>query len=216
MASASAIVTEIFHVFRRRGHRQYGERVTEEQHALQCATLAGDAGESPTIIAACLLHDFGHLLHDLGEDSVERGIDSRHEEIGALRLAPAFGPTVVEPIRLHSDAKRYLCWKESGYFRSLSDSSRRSLVLRGGPMSDSEAFEFEVHPHFEPAVRVRRYDDLAKVPGVVTPGLETFRAMLETLVRQGPGSSDRGIPSPTGRAYEPPKRVCAPSIRATL
>lgn len=183
MSRASTIVTEIFAVYRQRGHRQYGEDVTEEQHGLQCATLAGDAGESPEVIAACLLHDYGHLLHDLGEDVAEQGIDARHEELGANRLAGWFPPEVVEPIRLHADAKRYLCWKENSYYHGLTEASRRSLELQGGPMTDAEALEFEVNPHFERAVRVRRYDDLGKVPGMPTPALETFRRLLESLVK---------------------------------
>lgn len=182
MPNPAGIVSEIFGVFRRRGHRQYGESVSEEQHALQCATLAGDAGEEPAVIAACLLHDFGHLLHEFGEDAAERGIDSRHEEIGANRLSAWFGPEVVEPIRLHAAAKRYLCWSEHGYYQALSAASRRSLELQGGPMTDDEALEFEVNPHFERALRVRRYDDHAKVAGLATPTLETFRPLLESLV----------------------------------
>ncbi len=187
MALACDIVSEIFRIYRQRGQRQYGERVTELQHALQSATLAGDAGETPEVIAACLLHDFGHLLHDLGEDIAERGINTRHEEVGAARLNSWFGPEVVEPIRLHAEAKRYLCWKENDYFHGLSEASRRSLALQGGPMTDAEALEFEVNPHFERAIRVRRYDDLAKVPALPTPGLEAFRSLLETIIsRSGP------------------------------
>lgn len=183
MASPAGIVSEIFAVIRRRGHHRSGEDITGKQHALQCATLAGDAGDEPEVIAACLLHDFGHLLHDLGEDSVERGIDDRHEEIGANRLSGWFGPEVVEPIRLHTAAKRYLCWRENSYYQALSEASRRSLGLQGGPMTDAEALEFEVNPHFERALRVRRYDDHARVVGLATARLETFRALLESLVQ---------------------------------
>ncbi|MFM8358690.1 MAG: HD domain-containing protein, partial [Verrucomicrobiota bacterium] len=105
-------IAQILEVFQERGHRRYGEHVTELQHALQCASMAQDAGEAPEIVGACLLHDFGHLLHDLGEDIAERGIDARHEHVGANRLAAVFVAEVVEPIRMHADAKRYLCWKE--------------------------------------------------------------------------------------------------------
>ena len=157
--SASAIVDEICRVFAERGHRSYGEHVTELQHALQCATFAEQAGEPPAVVAACLLHDYGHLLHDLGEDIADQGVDARHERIGANRLQEWFPAEVVEPVRLHAASKRYLCWKEAGYYDGLSEASRKSLALQGGPMNDTEAAEFELGAHYDFAVRVRRYDD---------------------------------------------------------
>lgn len=176
-------IAQILEVFQERGHRRYGEHVTELQHALQCASMAQDAGEAPEIVGACLLHDFGHLLHDLGEDIAERGIDARHEHVGANRLAAVFVAEVVEPIRMHADAKRYLCWKEADYLAGLSEASLRSLELQGGPMTDAEARAFEGHPHFERAIRVRRYDDLGKQRDLVTPDLESFRPVLDRLQR---------------------------------
>ncbi|MFN0067013.1 MAG: HD domain-containing protein [Limisphaerales bacterium] len=177
------IVNEIFAVFGERGHRCYGEHVTESQHALQSATFARAAGEPPEVVAAALLHDFGHLLHDLGEDIADHGVDARHEQVGANRLARWFPPEVVEPIRLHAASKRYLCWKEPDYHAGLSDASRRSLALQGGPMTEAEGREFQRHPHFERAVRVRRFDDQGKVPDMATPPLEEFRPLIESLVR---------------------------------
>ena len=176
------LISEIFDTLRQRGHRQYGENVTEMQHALQCATLAHEAGESPEIVASCLLHDYGHLLHDLGEDIADHGVDTRHEQVGANRLAKSFGDAVVEPIRMHADSKRYLCWKDANYFDGLSEASRKSLALQGGPMTADEGRAFEQHPHFERAIRVRRYDDRGKSPDMATPDLEAFRFVLESLV----------------------------------
>lgn len=178
----SEVVSGVFSLFTERGHRSYGEDVTELEHALQCATFAKIAGESDLMVAACLLHDYGHLVHDLGEDIAERGLDARHENLGANRLKGVFREEVIEPVRLHVAAKRYLCWKDKHYLDSLSDSSLRSLQLQGGPMNDAEASAFERLPHFENAVRLRRYDDLGKVPGMETPKLEEFRPMLERFV----------------------------------
>lgn len=179
----SEIVTEIFQTFLAKGHRSYGEDVTELQHALQSATFAQQAGEPPEVIVASLLHDYGHLLHDLGEDIADRGIDARHERVGANQLERWFGPEVVEPIRMHADSKRYLCWKEPGYFAELSAASRQSLALQGGPMEAPEALEFEKKPQFQRAIRVRRFDDLGKEPDMKTPTLEDFRPLVEALVR---------------------------------
>lgn len=177
------IIHGILAVYRERGHRAYGEDVTELQHGLQCATLAQREGQSPEVIVASLLHDFGHLLHDLGEDIALKGVDARHEQVGANRLSAWFGPEVVEPIRLHAASKRYLCWKEPGYRAGLSDASIRSLELQGGVMTDAEAAEFEAGPHYERAVLVRRYDDRGKDPHMVTPDMESFRPLMASLIR---------------------------------
>lgn len=183
--SASSVVDGILKVYRERGHRSYGEDVTEAQHALQCATFAERAGEPASVVAACLLHDFGHLLHDLGEDIADRGVDARHERIGANRLQAWFPAEVVEPVRLHAASKRYLCWKEGGYLEGLSDASLKSLILQGGAMGAEEAADFEKGPYFDHSIRVRRYDDQGKVPDMETPDFEHFRPLLESLVRPG-------------------------------
>jgi hypothetical protein len=170
--------------YREHGQRHYGEDVTELQHALQCATFAQQAGEPPVIVAAALLHDYGHLCHQLGEDIAEHGVDARHEHIGYNKLHGLFADEIIDAGRLHVAAKRYLCWKEPGYFADLSEASRKSLHLQGGPMSDDEARKFEREPHFDIAVRVRRYDDMGKVPDMVTPDLDAFVPLLQSFVRQ--------------------------------
>ncbi len=180
---ASQLIMQVFARYEARGHQQYGEDVTELQHALQCAMFAGRAGEPPHIVVACLLHDYGHLLHDRGEDIAEQGVDAGHEEMGANHLAQMFIPEVVEPIRLHVAAKRYLCWRQPPYYDGLSPASQRSLQLQGGKMTADEASEFVQNTYSEAAVRLRRYDDAAKVKDVITPGLATYRTLLEAFVR---------------------------------
>jgi [1-hydroxy-2-(trimethylamino)ethyl]phosphonate dioxygenase len=173
------IIDQIFVAFRERGHRSYGEAVTEAEHMLQSATFAEQSGCDPTLIAAALLHDFGHLLHELGEDIADQGIDSVHEQIGADYLQQYFVPAVTEPGRLHVAAKRYLCAVDPEYFATLSPASVQSLALQGGPMSANEVRAFEASPHLAAAVQLRRFDDLGKVPGMETPPLEHFRPYLE-------------------------------------
>lgn len=180
------IIDELFRLFAAKGNGAYfGEDVTETEHALQCAHLAERAGAPGEVIAASLLHDVGHLLHGLGEDIAERGIDSRHEEAGAAWLANHFVPAVSEPVRLHVAAKRYLCAIDPAYHAGLSPASRRSLDLQGGPMSPEEARRFEGLPHFTAAVALRRWDDAAKVPGLSVPGLEHYRRHLEAALPSG-------------------------------
>ena len=178
-----SIIDEIFSLFHERGQGAYfGEAVTETEHALQCAHLAEESGAGAELIAAALLHDVGHLLHGLGEDIAEQGQDGRHEEGGAAWLAPHFGPAVVDPIRLHVAAKRHMCAVEERYRATLSPASQLSLNLQGGPFTPNETRRFEQEPWFRSAVQVRRWDDEAKVPGLVVVGLEHYRKHLEAVL----------------------------------
>ncbi len=177
-------IESIFTVFRERGNRQYGENVTELEHALQTAAFARQFNEPDAILVSCLLHDYGHLLHDLGEDIAQQGVDAQHEELGAKLLKGMFPEAILEPIRLHVAAKRYLCWKEPAYAEGLSASSALSLKLQGGPMTDSEATAFASLPHYHAAVLVRRYDDMGKVPGMQTASLESYRGLIEKFLLQ--------------------------------
>ena len=188
MTEEMNIVARLFTLFREKGNGAYfGEAVTETEHALQCAHLAEQSGAAPELIAAALLHDVGHLLHGLPEDAAGRGINVRHEEGGAAWLERWFGPAVVDPVRLHVAAKRYLCAVEPDYHAGLSEASRRSLRLQGGPMSPDEVRRFEQEPWFRSAVAVRRWDDAAKVPGLVVPGLDHYRPCLETILMKSEG-----------------------------
>ncbi len=181
--SPSTIIDEIFDAFQRRGHQTYGERVNQQEHMLQSAYFAEQANVKPTLIAAALLHDIGHLIHNLGEDIADKGIDAIHEEIGAEYLEKHFIPAVSEPARLHVAAKRYLCAVDPQYYADLSPASVQSLKLQGGFFNAEEIKAFEANPFFEDAVQLRRFDDMGKVPDMVTPDLEHFRPFLEAGLR---------------------------------
>ncbi len=179
-------VALILELFRERGSSEYGgEAVNQEEHALQAAACAIAEGAAEALVAASLLHDIGHMLHDLPDDAPEAGIDDHHENSGARFVAEHFGPEVAEPVRLHVAAKRYLTAVEPDYMAKLSEPSITSLMLQGGPMSTAEQEEFRQNPHWESAVRLRRYDELAKVPGATTPSVDDFAPLLERLVRRG-------------------------------
>ncbi len=165
--------------------RYGGEEVTQLAHALQCATFAQRDGASDSLVAAALLHDIGHLVNPKDEGATLRGIDAAHEKVGAAYLARWFGPAVTAPVAQHVAAKRYLCQAEDGYFGRLSEESVRSLAVQGGPFSDSEAAAFLARPYAEEAVALRRWDELAKDPEMVTPTLEDFRPVLERAERLG-------------------------------
>ncbi len=178
------IVDQLIELLLTKGTRQYGgERVSQCEHALQTAALAEQEKAPPALIAAALLHDVGHLLHEEGEQPALRGIDDLHEQIGADYLLPAFGPAVAEPVRLHVPAKRYLCATDPGYFARLSPGSVRSLALQGGPFTPPQVAEFQALPYAADAVRIRRWDEAAKVPGIPTPDLECYRVTLQAALR---------------------------------
>jgi phosphonate degradation associated HDIG domain protein len=178
------ITDRILTLFREKGDGAYfGEAVTQTEHALQSAHTAEQSGAAAEMIVAALLHDVGHLLHGLPEDVAAHDIDGRHEEAGAAWLRRYFGPAVVDPVRLHVAAKRYLCTVEPDYHSGLSEASRHSLRLQGGPMSSVEVAHFEQEPGFRSAILVRRWDDAAKVPGPVVPGLDHYRPLLEVVLR---------------------------------
>lgn len=184
-------VAEVLELFERHGDSQYGgEAVSQREHALQCAALAEQAGAPAALIAAALLHDIGHLLHDLPEDAPMAGIDDHHENSACRYLQNLFGPDVTEPVRLHVAAKRRLCAVDPDYLVSLSEPSVVSLRLQGGPMSAEEVTAFDALPFAADAVRLRRWDDLAKVSGLDVPELQHFAQYLQQAAAtfRGPGT----------------------------
>ena len=179
-----------------RGTAQYGgEAVSQLEHALQCAHLAELAGETPEVVTAALLHDIGHLLAPDGGAAGRVSRDGLHQYV-ALPFLRALLPTaVLEPVRLHVDAKRYLCAGERGYQVALSPASQHSLELQGGAYSAEEAAQFVAQPFAHESIRLRRYDDAAKVAGRSTPPFVHFMRTLATvtarhaLARQMPAAS---------------------------
>ena len=163
-------VEEVVCLYQRRGAAWYGgERVTQLEHALQCAGLALREGAADELVAAAFLHDLGHLLAENNEI---------HQYLPLPFLRPAFGSAVLEPIRLHVDAKRYLCFADQGYWVTLSEESKRSLAFQGGPFSARQAAEFLQRPFAADAAKLRLWDDLAKVPGARTPTLADLAKLL--------------------------------------
>jgi len=161
-----------------RGQQQYGrEAVSQLDHALQCAALAEEAGESTPTVVAALLHDLGHLLAPGSaevDSAAPRACDDLHQYIALPFLHGVFPSGVLEPIRQHVEAKRCLCTLDAGYWDALSPASKHSLVLQGGRHTLEEAEAFMHVPFAEESLRVRRYDDLAKVKGRVTPSLAHY------------------------------------------
>lgn len=180
-----SIADEIAALFARSGDSQYGgEAVSQLEHALQSALLAEQDQAAPALISASLLHDIGHLLHDLPDDAPDQGIDDHHENSGFHFLRQRFDTDVSEPVRLHVDAKRYLCTVDDSYEKQLSEPSLVSLRLQGGKMSDQEVECFRANPHWESAVRLRYWDDRAKVAKLPTPPIDHFLRYVATAAEK--------------------------------
>jgi gamma-butyrobetaine dioxygenase len=155
-------------------------------HLLQAGSLAEAAGAAPALVAAALLHDVGHLLGEEGSAQLSgellmAGSDNHHASRGAGWLSAWFGPEVTEPVRLHVAAKRYLCATDPAYYGLLSDASRYTLAVQGGPMTLAEAREFGALPFAREALAVRRWDDQAKDPVARPPALAHFLPLLAAL-----------------------------------
>lgn len=174
-----------------KGARSYGlEPVSQLEHALQCAFMAEDEGAGDDLVAASLLHDLGHLVYDTCDTCAQatpRPVDDRHEhhEHRPIRmLRRHFGEPVLAPIRLHVAAKRYLCAIDPDYRAELSAGSQRSLEMQGGAYTPDEARAFIALPYAVDAVRLRTWDDRAKIPGKPTPGLGYFMKLLRRCAHE--------------------------------
>ncbi|HEX4198949.1 MAG TPA: HD domain-containing protein [Caulobacteraceae bacterium] len=172
---------DIERLYAARGGLTYGEGVTQLEHALQCAVLAQAAGASPSLVAAALLHDIGHLLQHERE-ATAFSADDHHEAAGAEALAGLFGEPVWRPVALHVAAKRYLCFAEPDYFAALSPASQASLKLQGGPFDAARAAAFERLPYWREARDLRRFDDTGKRDQPADREFADFLPLLRALL----------------------------------
>jgi phosphonate degradation associated HDIG domain protein len=181
--SSPTTVEELFALYETKGLANYGESVTQMDHALQCAALAVDAGASEALIAAALFHDVGHLVADVrdDEDFELSEIDDNHEALGARILSPILGPSVAQPVALHVTAKRWRCARDPHYYSHLSIASRASLKAQGGPLSDEECLHFEAHPGFAGALALREWDDAGKAVGLEVGTLRDYWDLINDL-----------------------------------
>ncbi len=177
--SRTDFIAQVEQLFANQGQAQYGEDISQTQHALQCATLAQRSGCSESLIVAALLHDIGHL-YESPEASAAH--DLRHEEQAANLLRHVLPESVWQPIRLHVAAKRYFCAVDPAYHADLSKASRDSLALQGGPFDPSAANAFLRAPFAKDALTLRRLDDLGKDPHMQTPQLSHFYPLIENLL----------------------------------
>ena len=174
------IVDRIEAVFRDHGDAEYlGEPVTMSQHMLQAAHLAELQGEAEDIVVAALLHDIGHFTGEMGAFTMEDVEDRYHEDAGAVLLDGHFPARIVDCVKYHVAAKRYLCATDVEYYDLLSEASRHSLKLQGGAMPADECAQMQRNPNLDAILKVRRLDEAAKDPQMQTPAFAHYRGMIE-------------------------------------
>ncbi len=162
----------------------YGERVNMAEHSLQTAAAAAAEGSDEELVIAALLHDVGHLSGEVGHWGFPD-----HAREGARLLQHILPAGVVEPIRLHVEAKRYLVATDPSYAADLSEASTASLAEQGGPFEQEECEEFAARPWAEEAIALRRFDDAGKHPGYQVDESAHYRPMLERLLTEQPTSA---------------------------
>ncbi|MEJ5999634.1 HD domain-containing protein [Paucibacter soli] len=169
------LISKIEALFLRRGGQRYcGERdepVSALAHALQCAQLAEWADADHHLVVAALLHDLGQLMDAAPGEALR---DDQHELRALPLLASGFGLTVLEPIRLHVQARRYLLSADARHAQDLTPAS---------PMSGEEKLLFMTRPFAREALQLRRWDELARQPGKRTPPLAYYLGMMQELLR---------------------------------
>lgn len=168
------------------GSDYLGEQVTQLEHALQCAAMAEAEGQGPDVVLAALFHDIGHLIHTAEADALPEALGQPdHEQKGADLLRQAGMPELTcFLVASHVAAKRYLCLRDPSYLSGLSDASRKTLGYQGGPMHEQEALILESKPEWTLAVRLRRWDDAAKVKDAICPPLSYYESMAEKFLEQ--------------------------------
>ena len=138
-----------------------GDKVTMSNHMIQTAMLAEKAKCDDNLICACLLHDYGHFILESPDALIKENLDGKHEEIGYEYLKHFFKKEIVNPIKYHVLAKRYLA-KNKKYFDLLSKASKTSLKLQGGVLNDKECSKFEAREFFNSSILLRKFDEVAK------------------------------------------------------
>jgi|ERR1700722_5724699 len=175
------ITNEIMSYYEQHGGEEYaGEKVTQLEHMVQAAQLAEAQGYDEDVILAAFLHDIGHICEAGHGDNEMDGFGIKdHEEIGSEYLKEkGFSKKVVRLVQSHVEAKRYLTFKYPEYYDQLSDASKKTLEYQGGKMYEEEAAAFEQYPLFDLIIKMRRWDEEAKIVHKPLPDLSRYRNMI--------------------------------------
>lgn len=179
---AQKITDEIFNLYENYGGAEYaGEKVSQLEHMAQAAQLAEEQGYDEEVVLAAFLHDIGHISEAAAPSEQHMGDFGikDHEELGAEFLQKkGFSKKIVRLVESHVEAKRYLTIKDPAYYAQLSEASRQTLEYQGGPMTEDEAAAFEQYPLFDLIIKMRKWDEQAKIEHKPLPDLSRYRTMM--------------------------------------
>jgi len=177
---ARIVVDEIFSLYENYGAADYiGEPVSQIEHMCQAAQLAEAEGYDDEVILASFFHDIGHLCEHIYETKQMDGYGVMdHESLGSQYLREkGFSEKIARLVESHVPAKRYLTFKYPEYYNKLSDASKATLDKQGGRMDDAEAKQFEADNLYLLFIKIREWDDKAKIEKVPLPSLEIYKQM---------------------------------------
>jgi phosphonate degradation associated HDIG domain protein len=184
--SKQSIFDEVRSLFETAKAQEYlGEDITLIEHMVQCGDLAKSDRAPDWLVVAALLHDVGHILIPDAQEAQDAGSDRHHDEVGASWLTQRFPNNVVQAVKLHVDAKKYLVATNPEYFDKLSAASKATLLIQGGAFSPRECEDFLRQDFADEAVQLRLWDDTAKVRGISDASLDRFRDAIEKVASQG-------------------------------
>tara|TARA_Y100001960_G_C14332258_1_gene660653 strand:+ start:47 stop:583 length:537 start_codon:yes stop_codon:yes gene_type:complete len=158
-----------------------GEKVTIAEHMIQSAMMAEKSNSTDNLICSCLLHDYGHFILEDPDELVKKNQDGKHEDVGYEYLKKFFKKEVVEPIKNHVLAKRYLA-RDKKYYNQLSEPSIVSLKLQGGLLNKKEAKSFEKKEFFHESIKLRKFDEAAKKVGVKIKDITEYKNLLKIFL----------------------------------
>ena len=173
------IIDKIISNFTNNKSLYIGEKLTMSEHMIQSAMLAEKAKCNDNLICSCLLHDYGHFIIDDPEGLVKNNKDGKHESVGYEYLKKFFKKDVVEPIKYHVLAKRYLA-RDNKYLSFLSEASKKSLKLQGGALNDKESEVFKKKKYFKNSVLVRKFDEAAKKTNIKIKSIDSYKPLLNS------------------------------------
>ena len=176
------IIEKIISNFKNNKSLYIGENVTISEHMIQAAMIAEKSKSKDFLICSCLLHDYGHFILDDPDELVRKNKDGKHEDIGYEYLKKFFKREIVEPIKHHVMAKRYLA-RDKKYYNKLSNASIVSLELQGGLLNGIEAKLFEKEEFFKEAIKVRKFDEAAKKVGLKIKDIIQYKDLLKASLK---------------------------------
>lgn len=178
-------ISEIRQLFENQGDGEYyGENISQYEHAAQAAILAKRQGYDEEVQIAAFLHDIGHLFPAQTEEELMEVYGRKdHESVAADWLRErGFGEKIAILVENHVNAKRYLTYADEDYYEALSEASKQTLMFQGGRMTKNEAKDFEQNSYFELIIKMRRWDEAAKVENLPLPTLDHFINLINSYL----------------------------------